>query len=185
MMEKILRNTQIRNMHEMGEIERAQQHRVDEVSVQKLRENHETIQQLTSQMQEMQEQMNSMNDSGNFQEVDSNHSWRLSHVPSQPAANLSSYSMSSRDRSMPFDTWNTSGTQENVFLVIHVLCSIQEDAGTEIRGNNCGKIKADDDQPGLLCLDNTQSTLSNRLVKYRRGQEEIQNPTQRRVLKEG
>ena len=35
--------------------------------IQKLRENHETIQKLTSQLQEMQEQMNSMNDSGNFQ----------------------------------------------------------------------------------------------------------------------
>ena len=31
-------------MHEMGEMKRAQELRVDEVSVQKLRENHETIQ---------------------------------------------------------------------------------------------------------------------------------------------
>ena len=37
MKEKVLRNTQIRNTHEMGEIQRAQEHRVDEVSVQKLR----------------------------------------------------------------------------------------------------------------------------------------------------
>ena len=63
MKEKVLRNT-----HEMGEIQRAQEHRVDEVSVQKLRENHETIQQLTSQLQQMQEQMNSMIDSGDFQD---------------------------------------------------------------------------------------------------------------------
>ena len=35
---------------------------------------------LTSQLQEMQEQMNSMNDSGEFQEVASNHSGRLSYV---------------------------------------------------------------------------------------------------------
>ena len=42
MEEKILRNTQIRSMHEMGEMKRAQELRVDEVSVQKLRENHET-----------------------------------------------------------------------------------------------------------------------------------------------
>ena len=47
-------------MHEMGEMKRAQEQRVDEVSVQKSRENHETIQKLTSQLQEMQEQMNSM-----------------------------------------------------------------------------------------------------------------------------
>ena len=41
-------------MHEMGEVKRAQELRVDEVSVQKLRETHETIQQLTSQLQQMQ-----------------------------------------------------------------------------------------------------------------------------------
>ena len=71
MKEKVLRNTQIRNMHEMGESKRAQEQRVDEVSVQKLRENHETIQQLTSELQQMQEQMNSMSDSGDFQDVES------------------------------------------------------------------------------------------------------------------
>ena len=53
-------------MHKMGEIKRAQEQGIDEVSVQKLRENHETIQQLTSQLQQMQEQMNSMYDSGDF-----------------------------------------------------------------------------------------------------------------------
>ena len=51
-------------MHEMGEMKRGQELRVDEVSVQKFRENHETIQPLTAQLQEMQDQMNSMNDSG-------------------------------------------------------------------------------------------------------------------------
>ena len=44
--EKVLRDTQIRSMYEMGEMKRAQELRVDEVSVQKLRENHETIQKL-------------------------------------------------------------------------------------------------------------------------------------------
>ena len=48
-------------MHEMGEVKRAQELRVDEVSVQKLREKHETIQKLTSQLQQMQEQMNFIN----------------------------------------------------------------------------------------------------------------------------
>ena len=37
------RNAQNRNMHEMGEIKRAQELRVDEVTLQKLTENHETI----------------------------------------------------------------------------------------------------------------------------------------------
>ena len=56
MEEKVLRNAQIRNVHEMVEITRAQEQREDEVPVQKLRENHETIQQLTSQSQQMQGQ---------------------------------------------------------------------------------------------------------------------------------
>ena len=47
-----------------GEMKRAREQRVDEVSVQKSRENHETIQKLASQLQQMQEQMDSMNDSG-------------------------------------------------------------------------------------------------------------------------
>ena len=71
MKEKALRDTQIRSMHEMGET-RAQELRVYEVS-EKLRESHETIQRLTSQVQELQERMNYLNDSGEFQEVDSNY----------------------------------------------------------------------------------------------------------------
>ena len=47
----------------MGEMKRAQEQRVDDVSVQKLRENHETLQKLISQLQAMQEQMNSTSDS--------------------------------------------------------------------------------------------------------------------------
>ena len=74
MKEKVLRDTQIRSVQEMGEMKRAQELRVDEFSVQKLGENHETIQKLSCQLQEMQDQMNSMNDSGEFQEVESNHS---------------------------------------------------------------------------------------------------------------
>ena len=42
--EKIVRDAQIRSMHEMGEMKRGQELRVDEVSVQKSRENHETVQ---------------------------------------------------------------------------------------------------------------------------------------------
>ena len=42
--EKVLRKTQIPIMHEMGEMKRAQELRVDEFSVQKLRESHETTQ---------------------------------------------------------------------------------------------------------------------------------------------
>ena len=74
MKEKVLRNTQIRRMRDMGEMKRAQELRVDEFSVQKLRENQKTMQQVTSQLQQMQEQINSMNDSGDFQEVESKYS---------------------------------------------------------------------------------------------------------------
>ena len=111
----MLRETQIPNIHEMGEMKRAQELRVDEVSVQKLRENHKTIQKLISQLQSMQEQTNSMNDSGEFQEVESNHSGRLSHLPSQPEVIPSSSSTMSRDKRLPLDTWNAPGLQENVF----------------------------------------------------------------------
>ena len=56
-----------------------------------------------------------MNDSGEIQEVESNHSGRLSHVPSQPEVIPSSSSVLSRDERLPFDTWNAPGLQENVF----------------------------------------------------------------------
>ena len=102
-------------MHEMGEMKRAQELRVDEVSVQKIRENHETIQHLTSQIQQMQEQMNCMYESGDFQDVESYFCGRLSHVSGQPEVIPSSRSMLSRDKRLPLDTWNTSGLQGNVF----------------------------------------------------------------------
>ena len=43
MKEKALRETRIRNIHEMGEMWRAQELLVEEFSVQKLRESRETI----------------------------------------------------------------------------------------------------------------------------------------------
>ena len=58
--------------------------------------------------------MNSMDDSGEFQEVESNYSGRLSYVSSQPAMIPSSRSTLSRDKRLPLDTWNTSVLQENV-----------------------------------------------------------------------
>ena len=45
--EKALRNTRIRNIHEMDELRRVQEMRVDEFSMQKLRERHSTIHELT------------------------------------------------------------------------------------------------------------------------------------------
>ena len=102
MKETALRDSQTRSIHKMGELERAQELRVDKFSVQKLRESHATIQELTSQIQELQERVNCMSDSGDFQDTEPNYSGQFSHAPSQPR------SMLSRDRSMPFDTWNMS-----------------------------------------------------------------------------
>ena len=69
MKEKPSRDTQMSiSMHEMGEMKRPQELRVDEFSIQKLRESHEIIQRLTSYVQELQERMNYLNDSGEFQE---------------------------------------------------------------------------------------------------------------------
>ena len=108
-------------MQETGEMKRAQEQRIDEVSVQKLRKNRETIPQLTSQLQQMQEQMNSINDSGDFQDVKSNFCERLSHVSSQPVMIPSSRSLLSRDKRLPLDTWNQSGLQEKKVFGINFL----------------------------------------------------------------
>ena len=96
-------------------MKRAQVQQVDEFSLQKLREHRETIQQLTFQVQQIKEQMNSMSDSGEFQEVESNFSGRLSHVSSQPEMIPSSRALLSRDQRLPLETWNQSGVQE-IFL---------------------------------------------------------------------
>ena len=84
----------------------------------KFRENHETIQQLTSQLQQVQEQMNPMNDSGEFQDVESNCSGRLSHVSSQPVMTPSFRALLSRDKRLPLDTWNQSGLEKRFWKSI-------------------------------------------------------------------
>ena len=47
--EKALRDTRIRNIHEVEELKRAQETQIDEFSRHELRESHATIQELTSQ----------------------------------------------------------------------------------------------------------------------------------------
>ena len=113
--EKALRDTQIRSKHEMEKMKGAQVQQVDEFSIQKFRENQGTIQQLTFQSQQLQEQMNSMNSSGEFQDIESNYSGRLSHVSSQLEMIPSSRALVSGDKRLPLDTWKQSGVQENVF----------------------------------------------------------------------
>ena len=55
--EKALRDTRIRNIHEVEDLKRAKEMRTDEFSRNELRESHATIQELTSQVQELQERM--------------------------------------------------------------------------------------------------------------------------------
>ena len=104
----------MRNIHELGEKKRAQEIRVDESSVQKSRENHETTE-AHFPVAGNARAVNSMTDSGDFQEVESNYSGRLSYVSSQPAMIPSSRALLSRDKGLPVNTWNQSGLQENVF----------------------------------------------------------------------
>ena len=72
--------------------------RIDEFSRNELRESHETLQELASQIQELQERMKYMNDSGELQDVESICSGKLSRVPSQPAIVPSLCGMLSRDQ---------------------------------------------------------------------------------------
>ena len=113
--EKALRDTQIKSIHEMGELKRAQELRVVEFSVQTLRESHDTIQRLTSQVQELRERMNYLTDSGEFHEVESNCSGFFCHVPSRRAVIPSLRSMLSRDKRLPLETLNLSEPQGNFF----------------------------------------------------------------------
>ena len=55
-----------------------------------------------------------MNSPGEFQDIESNCSGRLSHVSSQPEMIPSSRALLSRDKRLPLDTWNQSRVQENV-----------------------------------------------------------------------
>ena len=113
--ERVLRETQIRSVHEVGALKRAQEMGIDESSRNELRESHATMQELISHTLELQEKVSFVNDSAEFQDVQSICSGKLSHVHSQPAVVPSPRSMLSRDQSLRPDTWNLSGTQGNVF----------------------------------------------------------------------
>ena len=78
---------------------------LDDYSRNELRESRAAIQELTSQIQELPERMSYMNDSWDFQDIESICSWKLSHVPSQPAVVLSLRSMLSLDQRLRSVTW--------------------------------------------------------------------------------
>ena len=101
--ERALRNTRNRNIHEKDELRRVQEMRADEFSIQKLRERHATIQELTSQIQDLQKRTNCMN---YWREFEEKNRFAVENYLSQPAVVPSPRSMLSRDRSMPPDTWS-------------------------------------------------------------------------------
>ena len=76
-------------------------------------------------MRDMQRHMSCINDSGEYQEVESNHSGRMSHVPSQPEVIPSSSSMLSRDKRLPLDTWNIHLVYRKTFLVSNSLLLVR------------------------------------------------------------
>ena len=79
-----LREAHIKSLHEMEELKRVQEFRIDEFSRRRLIENQDTIHDLTATIQELQNEVNCMNDSRDFTDAESARSG-LSHVPSQPA----------------------------------------------------------------------------------------------------
>ena len=79
-----LREAHIKSLHEMEELKRVQELRIDEFSRRRLIENQDTIHELTARIQELQNEVNCMNDSRDFKDAESVRSG-LSHVPSQLA----------------------------------------------------------------------------------------------------
>ena len=112
MKEKALRETQIRSMHEIGELKRAQ-----ELTNSLYKNREKVMMQYRSSLHRYKscKRVNCMNYFGEFQDTESTYSGQFSHVPSQPAAVPSPRCILSRDRHMPFGSWNLSVPQGNVF----------------------------------------------------------------------
>ena len=119
-----LREAHIKSLHELEELKRVQELRVDESSRKRLIENQDSINEFTARIQELQNEVNCMNDSRYFKDAESVRSG-LSHVPSQtalfppfrdPGGMLSrSVGMPSRNDRPP-DIGNTHGFSGNVFV---------------------------------------------------------------------
>ena len=126
-----LRETRIKSLHEMEELKRVQELRVDEFSRRRLTEDRDTIRELTGKIQELQNEINCMNDSRGFQDAESVRSGH-SHVASQPVffqphpvpgGVLSrSLGMPSRKDGPP-SIWDTHGISGNVFANPTASCS--------------------------------------------------------------
>ena len=65
-----LREAHIKSLHEMEELKRVQELRVDESSRRRLIENQDTINELTARIQELQNEVNCINDSRDFKDAE-------------------------------------------------------------------------------------------------------------------
>ena len=79
-----LREAHTKSLHEMEELKRVQDLRVDESSRRRLIENQDIINEFKAKIQELQNEVNCMNDSRDVKDAESVRSGLL-HVPSQPA----------------------------------------------------------------------------------------------------
>ena len=119
-----LRDAHIKSLHEMEELKRVQEIRIDEFSRRRLIENQDTINEVTARIQELQNEVNCLNDSRYFKDAESVRSGQ-SHVASQPVfftpfqnpgGMLSrSLGMPSR-KNWPPSIWDTHGVSGNVFV---------------------------------------------------------------------
>ena len=64
-----LREAHIKSLHEMEELKRVQELRIDESSRRRFIENQDTIHELTARIQELQNEVNCMNDSRDFKDA--------------------------------------------------------------------------------------------------------------------
>ena len=111
-----LRETRIRNVRDMEELQKSHVLKEDELSRRKLTEDPNTIMELRAQIQELQNEVNCMNDSRDFKDAESVRSVP-SHVPSQPALLppcRDPGGLQSRNNQPP-DIWNSQGISGNVF----------------------------------------------------------------------
>ena len=112
-----LREAHIKSLHEMEELKRVQELRIDESSRRRLIENQDTINELTARIQELHNEVNCINDWSDFKDAESVRSGQ-SHVTSQPAffpPFRDPGGMLSRNDKPP-DIWDTHGTSGNVFV---------------------------------------------------------------------
>ena len=114
---RALRETRIRNMRDMEELQKSHVLKVEELSRRKLTEDQNTNMEPRAKIQELQNEVNCMNDSRDFKDAESVRSGP-SHVPSQPAL-FPPYrdpgGLLSR-RNQPPSIWDTHGISGNVFL---------------------------------------------------------------------